>query len=114
MCTGLTASEIKVMELKKKPLMVYRCSQCPAAGKSDFISDLNNSIGNIESSLTEIKEDINQLKAIKKHVKKNKDDISYLKLEMNKIAPLECKVSSIENKINHCDPALITAECQAE
>lgn len=85
-CADVTASEIKVMELKSsKPKLVYRCQTCVAAGGEDIslkeaVVDLQRSVKDFTSlsikvneiydvNLPEIRGDVDALKAGQEHLR---------------------------------------------
>lgn len=109
-CAKLTASEIKVLELRKKPLLVYRCPSCDEAGKGDCIPDLNDTIKDINENITSINKNIEEIKSVKDIAVTNKKEIAELKIE---VADAVSRVAVIEHKIKAHDADVVAAECQS-
>lgn len=65
-CSGCSASELRVLDFKKKkPMLVYRCQACTASGGED--SSLKEVVAELQQSLkwlSSFKEDIKEIKSI--------------------------------------------------
>lgn len=86
-CAGVTASEIKVLELKKsKPLLVYKCVECHESG---------NTHASLQEVVYDLKEFVN---ALRKDMGKVKEEVKHLKSEI--IPEIKNEVSSINKDLN--------------
>ena len=74
-CSGCTASEIKVLELKeKKPMMVYRCPACTAIGGEDT---------SLKAAVSDLQASINELLGLRKDLAELKESIPKLRIDVD-------------------------------
>ena len=90
-CAQLTASEIKELELKKKPLMVYRCPSCDEASRGDIIPDLNGSINDINQNINLINKNITEIEKVREIATINRNDIVQLKGSVDDVVTRVCQ-----------------------
>lgn len=113
-CSGVTTSEIRVIKLKSKTLMVYRCADCTKNGGDnprivEVISDLQASVNKLSS----ISKDIEvltkvQLPKIEESVTGIKASVSKLKGKLNEhingcstdINSIKCDVAKLQENFN--------------
>lgn len=111
-CSGCTASETKVLELKGKPRMVYYCAACTANGGQDSslktavmdlqqaikeLSSLKNDLIVLKASVPELRGDINNLRESSEQYRKDIQEVQTELIEMSK--ETKAKFSSLEKNI---------------
>lgn len=98
-CSGCSASEIKVLEFKKKkPVMVYRCYSCTSTGGEDvslkeLVADLQKTIKKLPSFLEDVKIMKNSIPVIKSDINAIKGKSEEHSTELSRI-----RVELAENK----------------
>lgn len=120
-CSGCTASEIKVLELRGKPRMVYYCTTCSASGGQDSslkaavvdlqqaikeLSSLKNDLVGLSASIPELRGDIDNLKKSSEQCRK---DIQEVQAELIEISnESKAKFSSLEKNIKDIPTLLMS------
>lgn len=116
-CAGLTAAEIKVVELKKKPRLVFKCSSCHEKG-SVIPLIFEEAISNLTTTVNELSNTCTRLESLRENVYANELKVNTLmdvtipqiegglsSVNMNlkatdsKVNDLECLVSDLNTKI---------------
>ena len=113
-CAGLTASEIKVVELKKKPMMVFRCQSCSEDG--GLSPDIYSTMNDIKKDLQSIKDKIDSIDTLSTQLETANGRIDDLVAETKVVPDLCRKVSALEAKIDSgiltCSVDVTVAEIQ--
>lgn len=113
-CSGVTTSEIRVIKLRSKSLMVYRCAVCTKNGGDnprmiEVVSDLQASVDKLSSISKDI-EDLTkvQLPKIEESVATIKSSVSKVKGTLSdhingcsaEIESIKCDVAKLHEKFN--------------
>ncbi|KAJ8672195.1 hypothetical protein QAD02_003454 [Eretmocerus hayati] len=89
-CADLTASDIKVIELKKKPKLQFKCANCEKSGKLLFdISGMKNDLKNIKESCATID-------SLCEKVDTAQEDLVNLKASVNYIPQIQRRIDRIK------------------
>lgn len=84
-CAGLSATELKVLELKRDPLLFYKCKKCISGGKKNPVIDLLTVLSSKIDSLEKVKNDFQMFE---------KDKLPKIESDIDKI---------IETSSNHSE-----------
>ena len=118
-CASTTATEIRVIKLKSKPLMVYRCENCAKNGgqnkllveafmelkdEVNQLSSLKDTLEKISNiTIPEMKQDISSLKSIHKNLKDEFD--SHVENNALVIEDMKSQLSATVNNLSTADKA---------
>lgn len=94
-CAGLSATEIKVLQLKsKEPVLFYKCDNCRKDGKENPIVNLLLELRNKTNKLEEMKQEFNDFKANKlPNIEKDLDEL------IDKSSSMDDRIAKLENLI---------------
>ncbi|KAJ8671954.1 hypothetical protein QAD02_003213 [Eretmocerus hayati] len=99
-CADLTASEIKVIELKKKPKLQFKCANCEKSGKLSFGDHLANVKNSLEEQFDNLKCNLESLnKSFSKDISVIKNDLKNIKESCATIDSLGEKVDTAQEDI---------------
>lgn len=104
-CANCSASEIKVLEFKKKKaMMVYRCPTCTLSGGED--ASLKALVVDLQKSIKELSSFKEEIKSIKECIPGLRQDIGVLKATteecMARISNVEARIKENEDSSDVC------------
>ncbi|KAJ8672436.1 hypothetical protein QAD02_003695 [Eretmocerus hayati] len=94
-CAGITASEVKVLQLKNKPLLTFTCNDCKVAGRDKHFK-LSEKLA---EDMSIIRTQCDTIPDIKNQLNEVKEKVNSFKVVANEFPFLQAKVANLEEKL---------------